>query len=381
MARSTPKPAKPEADESAEAPTTNSQLAIFLKANKASHFNFEKSYDYTIPLSSLAVNAQLNGGIRPGAHRATGINAGGKTSFTLDGMNQFLKDTSSRRRGIYIKAEGRLPKEMQERTGVKFVFTAEEWVDGTCFVFESNVFEVVFSLLGELIRNNEEDIRYYIVIDSLDNLIRQADLDKTFSDATQVAGGAVITTLFLKKTQVALAKRGHVCWFISQLRDTIKGPYEKTVPRQGNASGGHAVEHAGDIVLEFLPRWNDDYIRESDAKDAKIIGHYARVKIVKSNNEKYGVEVCYPIRYGRTGGNSVWVEREIVDMLLPCKLLERTGSWFVFNKELREEMVKDGIDIPEKVQGINGAYALFETNIAARDWMYKKLVAMLNANA
>jgi RecA/RadA recombinase len=356
------------------------QIASFLKANKQDHYNFEEDNHYQIPSSSLSLMSAMDGGINPGAHRATGVTTGGKTSCTLDFMYHFLNNGTGYR-GVYIKAEGRLSSEMKMRSGITFVNDPEQWKDGTCFVFETNVYEAVFGFIGELIRNNPSKSRYFFIIDSLDMMAKRDDLAKPLEEAGQVAGGALITSVFLKKTSAALSKRGHFCWFISQVRDSIKiNPYEKSAPRQGGASGGHAVEHAGDYVLEFLPRYNDDLIRENPSdKSSKPIGHYCKLRIVKSNNEKYGVEVRYPIKYGRKNASSVWVEREIIDLLLSWEQIEKKGAWFKMAATLRDEIKENtGVEIPEQIQGIDNLYKALEDNKKASDYLFNKLYKMLS---
>lgn len=374
--KSVKRPEKEESDE--QAVTPEQQIASYLKANKADHYNYEEDNDYRVRSSSLALTAQMEGGVGPGAHRALGFTTGGKTSCTLDFMYHFLRRGQGYR-GLYVKAEGRLPKELRERTGITFVTNPNEWVDGTCFVYESNVYESVFGLMGELIRNNPLKNKYFIIIDSLDMMAKRDDLAKPLEEAGQVAGGALLTSVFLKKTSAALAKRGHVCWFISQVRDAIKlNPYEKSTPRQGNASGGHAVEHAGDWVIEFMPRFNDDIIRSGSDRTGKIIGHYCKVKIIKSNNEKYGVEVRYPIKYGRKNAQSVWVERELVDMMIGWELLEKSGSWLKVSDDLRSEIkAATGTEIPEKVQGLDKAYELLEQQPVVTQFLFDKFLKLV----
>ena len=378
MAKTTTKKAEAESPETEGQITPQQQITSFLKANKADHYNFEEDNNYKVRASSLTVTAQMDGGLTPGAHRSVGITSGGKTSFTLDLMYHFLQNVKGHR-GVYIKAEGRLSENVKERSGVTFVTDPDKWTDGTCFVFESNVYEAVFGLIGELIRNNPLKTRYYIVIDSLDMMGKRDDLEKPLEQAGQVAGGALLTSVFLKKTSAALAKRGHICWFISQLRESIKlNPYEKSAPRQGGASGGHAVEHAGDWVLEFLPRFNDDIIREGGEKSGKIIGHYCRMKIVKSNNEKYGTEVRFPIKYNRKNASSVWVEREIVDLMLGWEMISKAGAWLRFSDEIRAEVrEKTGVEIPEKIQGLDNVYKLLEDDKALTDYLFAKFLKLV----
>jgi RecA/RadA recombinase len=383
MAKASPKTAAKETEENSSGITPQQQMLSYLKANKEDHFNFEQDNSYQVPCSSLTLTSAMDGGIYCGGHRAVGITAGGKTSCTLDFMYHFLKRGNGHK-AIYVKSEGRLAPEVKLRSGIAFTNNAAEWEDGICFVFESNVYEAVFGLLGDLIRNNPTNTKYFVIIDSLDMMAKRDDLAKPMEEAGQVAGGALITSVFLKKAAAALNKRGHFCWFISQLRESIKiNMYAKETPRQGGASGGHAVEHAGDYVLEFLPRFNDDMIREDPAnKNSKIIGHYCRLKIIKSNNEKYGVEVRYPIKYGRTGATSVWVEREIIDLLLSWEQIEKKGAWFNFIPALREEIkTNTGVEIPELMQGLNAVYKMLEDNKDVTSYLYNKLLKVVSSKA
>ncbi len=369
-----------EKSEQTDVITPEQQAMSFLKANKGDHYNFEETISYKVRASSLMLTAAMDGGIEPGAHRACGTTTGGKTSCTLDLMYQFLQGPTLRR-GVYVKSEGRLSEEVKARSGITFTTDVTQWTDKTCFVLESSTYEAVFGFMGDLIRNNSTGTRYFFIVDSMDMMGKRADLEKGLEEAGQVAGGALITSVFFKKSSVALAKRGHIMWFISQVRDSIKiNPYEKSAPRQGSASGGHALEHAGDWVLEFLPRFGDDIIRENPGeKSSKPIGHYCRVKIVKSNNEKYGVEVRYPIKYGRKGATSVWVEREIVDLLLMWELVEKSGAWLRPAVELRAE-VKEATGeelLPEKIQGMDNLYKLLEDTPKLKDYLFEKFTKLI----
>ena len=343
--------------------TPEKQAMAYLRKNKEDHYNFEPTYYYKIQCSSLLFNAAIKG-LSPGAHRATGIAGSGKTSSVLDFCFHFLNEgieKNLKRRGVYIMSEGRLSPEVKERSGIKFVHSPEEWVDGTCFVFESNVFETVFGLMGDLIRNNPTDTKYFFIIDSVDMMAKKDDLAKGLEDAAQVAGGPVITSVFLKKTGLALSKRGHYAFFISQLRDSIKISMSGPAPtqRQGGANGGHALEHGADFVFEFLPRWKNDVILDSKGK---IVGHYCKLRVVKSNNEINGREITYPIRYNQTGAKSVWVEREIADLLVMWEWIIKKGSWFAVSDNLASILSDAGFEFPQQLQGLESWFEYFDQN-------------------
>ena len=54
-----------------------------------------------------------------------------------------------------------------------------------------------------LVKENEDDKKYMFIVDSVDALCRQNDYEKPFEDSEQVAGGALITSVFLKKDGAA----------------------------------------------------------------------------------------------------------------------------------------------------------------------------------
>tara|TARA_R110000824_G_scaffold256329_1_gene445361 strand:- start:19674 stop:20786 length:1113 start_codon:yes stop_codon:yes gene_type:complete len=343
-------------------------LSNYLKANKDDHYNFEETIEYKISSGSLQFDLYMAGGFGPGLHRFTGVNEGGKTSEALQVMKSFL-GTLDKSRGVYIKAEGRLGPEVKERAGVKFVFSPEEWVDGTCFVFESNIYETAMGLIRQLITNNDDKIKYCFILDSVDGLIRKDDLGKSFEESSKVAGGPTIASNFCKKTSTALGKRGHMAIFISQVRADIKlDPYSKAPVRQTTATGGNALLHYANTIMEFEPRFKGDLILQNpsvkkiDAKKNPIIGHNAKVTIKKSAHENTNTTLSYPIRYGRTGGTSIWVEKEVVDLLYAWEFVEKKGAWIKATDDFKELLKAQELEFPEKIQGDNNLFKTIEEN-------------------
>lgn len=372
---------KEETNDKEKVLSPNDQIKLLLNGNKQDHFNFEEDFFYKVPCSSLIANSMMNGGLASGAHRAIGNASGGKTSCSLDFMFHFFKRGSGHR-GIYIKSEGRLSPEVQARSGIKFTNDIDQWEDGTCFILESNIYEFVFSFIGDLIRNNPTKCKYFFIIDSMDMMIKRDDCIKSMEDSNQVAGGALLGSTFMKKTAAALQKRGHIAIFISQVRDSIKiDPRAKgDSNKQGKAGGGHVWEHAADWVLDFQARWQDDIIREDEAdKKSKPIGHYCKINIIKSNNETYGQEIRYPIKYGRTGGTSVWVEKEIADFALMWGFCVKEKSSYLFSKEMFAELVENNIEVEEKISvGISKYMKFFEDRPDVTNYLYNKFSKLIS---
>jgi len=348
------------------------------KERKTQHYNFEKTHNYKTKSSSLLLTSSMDGGLNPGAHRFMGVAESGKTSCALDFMYNFFLERKKGRRGIYIKAEGRLSENVIMRSGIKFVFHPDDWVDGTTLVVESNIFEFVFDFLNAQVKTNETETEYFIIIDSMDALIKEADIDKPTDKSLQVAGGAVMTATFLKKSSLILSKKGHTCIFISQYRETIRADQNApaSAPRQGTASGGHAVEHGADWAFEFLkPRnWQKggDVIRENDEEKGEAVGHWCRMKVHKSPNETTGREFAYPVRYKKVNAKSVWIERELADLLLGWAWIEMKGAGWMTMDPIRVKEIKDatGIDFPEKLQGMPNLYKALGENEKVCEYLF-----------
>jgi len=379
------KKAKQEEEVKSDVVSSKSVLNSFLKNKKEDHYNFEDAVSYKVSTGSLNFDLLTGGGLKPGVHRFVGFTEGGKTSAALEVMKNFLK-TVEGGKGFYIKAEGRLSEEMMKRSGVKFVFDAEQWEAGTCFVFECNIYETVVDAMRQLVINNEEKNKYMFILDSVDGLITKGDLDKTFEESKKVAGGAVLAADFMKRMSIALQKRGHMAIFISQVRSDVKiDPYSSAPIRQTSATGGNALLHFADFIFDFEPRFEGDVIlkdpsiKKADAVKNPIIGHFCKVVIKKSPNEKSKVKFQYPIKYGRHDGRSVWLEKEIVDMLLRWELVTRSGAWYYVAEDFASTLKDNGFDAPEKFQGENAIFEFVESDTKLVNFLHKYFVEMISS--
>ena len=310
----------------------------FLKSNRDYHYNLEEGAEpYLVSSGSMILDHVLGGGFGSGLHRFIGANEGGKTNEALHVMHNMLK-TVENSKGLFVMAEGRLSQEVKDRAGIKFVYSAEEWDVGTCLVLECHI---------------------------MDTMI---DLEKGSSDARKVAGGALMTSDFLKRVSLGMSKFGHMCIMISQVRSSITtSMYAKQDPNnQTNSSGGNAILHYPDWILEFKKQNKGDKILEKPTEqitpDNKIYGHNAKVLILKSTNEATGQIVAYPIKHGRSNGKSIWLEREVVDMLLMWGYLEKSGAWIKLDEKIKSYLKDNKIEVKDSYQGIKSIYEFLESN-------------------
>lgn len=342
---------------------TAEQIEVFLndKENKKFHFNHYEELNYKIPSGSLNLDLALDGGLPAGVHRFTGINEGGKTSCALMFAKNFQDEFKKDAMVVYIRSEGRLGPETLKRSGID---TSKE----RFFVFDCNVFEKVFELIRMLVNDNKENKKFFFIIDSVDALCRQNDYDKPFVDSEQVAGGALITSVFLKKMVLPIMKSNHVMVLTSQVRVEVSAnPYASRGGPKVKQAGGNAVKHYANYIFEFEERFTNDIMWENPSATriedkGNPIGHICKIKFRKSINERTGATVRYPIRYGMSQGKSIWVEREIIDMLRLWGFIEQKGSWINFDEEVIELAKKAKVDCPEKIQGEQKLVSLIEEN-------------------
>ena len=338
------------------------QIQSYLQDNKEDHYNSDETPEYMVSSGSLLLDIEMSGGIRPSIIRASGVAEGGKTSCALSFARNFQK-TVDNSMAVYIKSEGRLTADMIARSGVDT--SSNKW-----FVYKSNIFESVLQLMRDLITNNPTNCKYFFIIDSMDAMVPKKDIDRSFEDSDKVAGGSVLSSNFLKKMALGLASKGHICFMISQVRSKVSvNMYEKTDPKLTNASGGNALLHYSDWILEFQPRYGGDLI---PPKEKKPDGHWCKVIFRKSANEKTGIEVKYPIKYGRTGGRSVWIEYEIIDMLLQWDMADAKGAWIIVRESLIKELKEEGLEMEGKHQGLDNFRKYLEEKHKIRDYLFNK---------
>ena len=337
------------------------QIRSYLQDNKDEHFNFEKIHEYVVSSGSLLLDIEMGGGIRPSVIRASGVVEGGKTSCALSFARNFQK-TVDNGMVIYIKSEGRLSPEMIERSGVDT--SAEKW-----FVYKSNIFESVLQLMKNLITENPSECKYFFIIDSMDAMVPKNDLDRPFEESDKVAGGSVLSSNFLKKMALALSTKGHICFMISQVRSKVTIGYAIADPKITNASGGNALLHYSDWILEFQPRYQKDMI---PPKSDEPEGHHCKVIFRKSANEKTGKRVEYPIKYGRVGGRSIWTEYEVIFMLQQFDMAKASGAWIIVDESIIKELKEANLEMVAKHQGADNFRKYLEDKTEICDFLFNK---------
>ena len=361
---------KEEAGEPSGELSSAEQIKAYLKAHKDDHYAFEKGITYNVSSGSLLLDIEMGGGIKPGIVRLCGLAEGGKTSCALSFAKNFQESVDNSF-VVFVKSEGRLSQELLERAGVNL--SEEKWA-----IYPSNVYESVISMMRELVKNNPRETRYMFIIDSMDALVPRNDLEKPFEEANKVAGGSLLSSDFLRKMALGLSSKGHVCMMISQVRSAVSiNPYAKTDPKITNASGGNALLHYSDWILEFQQRYKADLILGKTGAKEEAVGHFCKILFKKTPNEKTNKEVRYPIKYGRKNGQSIWVEQEVTDALLMFEMIAAKGAWITVSDDLLQELEKNDLKIEKQHQGMESFRKCLEENKDVCAYLFKKFKNVL----
>lgn len=360
---------------------SNSLLGSILNESKDQHFNAIEPENILISSGSLTLDSITR--IRTGSViRLCALSPeAGKTSQSLLFAKNFM-ETCQKGKTLFIKAEGRLGPDLKERSGLVFVTKPEEWNYGTVFIWSINIFETIADAVTRILKEmHEKGEKLCVIIDSLDGVILKSDSEKDLwgsKDSPKIAGIPLLTKLFFKTMSLPIAHYDAFVIITSQYAANISiDPYAVNVPRQAQASGGSSIGHQADYVFEYGPKYGGDLILENDKlkpdlNTNKIIGHHATITIKKSSTDVSGTKVKIPIKKGRIGG-SVWIEKEIVDMILSYQLAKTAGAWISFDDRIIAEAAKDGIELKKQIQGINKLYEYLESDKKILDWFLNKI--------
>lgn len=371
--------------EKQEEPTQDDSKSFFesiLDDTQEDHFNDVVPISSKISTGSLTLDRFVS--LRSGnVVRLIGAPELGKTSEAFVIADNYMK-TMPKSKTLYLKCEGRLSKELQARTGHKFVTQAKDWEYGTVFVWAINIFETIADSLERLIQRMHADGEHLCIIwDSLDGTLLKSDSEKAIwnGESPKVAGVPLLMKLLFKRLSLPISHFDVLMIVTTQYSQAIKlDTYAPTVHRQGNGSGGSSVAHQADYAWEYLHRYNGDYILEDDKEKPdiyknKILGIYVTVELKKTGTDESNQKIKIPIKKGRTG-NAIWIEKELADLIVGFSLVTKNGSWFSFSPKIIQEALDNGVTLKESFQGLAFLYDYLESDKSVFDFFYKKVAAI-----
>lgn len=358
----------------------------FYSVNKEYIYTEERcSPPFTVSTGIIGIDSMLGGGVPSGILcRLLGPPTTGKSSEGLLIIKNFL-ESRPRARGLIIPTEARLTEKIKGRSGVKFVHSPEEWVNGTCLILPMNIYDRISNFIWTLVKTNElqkvaDRENFIVMIDCMDYLTLDDDMKKEIGKSGKVAGPQYMTKMMWSKIALPFNAGQHILLATSQQSAAPKiDPYAKDPLRQGGSSGGTNVQYQASLVLDFALRYEGDYILEDpdekyDEKKNKKIGHVVKGVIRKSDNEKYDTKFEYAVKYGRTEGSSVWVERDILDQLIMWEFLKRESAKgsFIVNPSILKELQEINPETPEKFRGMGAALTFLESNSPVTSFLSQK---------
>lgn len=384
--------AKPKKDSTPEESVDSVKLLAraFFKNHKAHIYN-DPDEPFKVSTGVYSIDEHLEGGIDSGTQvRLLGPPSSGKSSEGVLIIKNFL-ETRPKSRALIIPTEARLTKKIKGRSGVPFVEDPEHWENGTCLILPMNVYEGIANFLVNLVKTNamrkkEDRENFIIFIDCMDYLMREADIPKELGEARIVAGSAYLTKQLWCLLALPFNSGQHIFMGTSQQSAAPKiDKYAKDPLRQGGSSGGTNIQYQASTVIDFLGRYEGDYILENptlkyDPKTNDKIGHTVHGLIRKSDTERYDVKFDYKVKYGRSNGNCVWIESDIADWMQTYQLLYKEsgkGSWLTVRESLRKELMEIDPEIPEKFQGIKVFMEYLENHEAVTKVLTKKMQSLM----
>jgi len=365
--------------------SSNSALQNFLKT--ATHYNNVIPKETIISSGSLQLDSEIQ--VRSGMIvRLVGKGSEvGKSSQGFVFLENYMK-TMPNSRALYVKAEGRgLSKKKLDKTGLTFVYTVDEWIDGTVFVVCSNIAEPIFKMLIKTLHDAHEAGEHIAwMIDSMDGLILEDDLEKGISNNGMVAGVPKLTKLLFRHLALPNSHYDSLGIITGQYAAQIKiETHAPSAPNQGSSSGGMSQQHQADYVFEYQQIPEGKYITEKDGKPDrlknKILGKFARVKILKSADDVTGNMYEVPIRKGDQykGSKQIWLAYEVADMsIVSCGIATAGGAWISFEQDIIEEAKALGLELQEKVNGINKLYDYLEENEPIMQFLRAKILSLIS---
>lgn len=257
-----------------------------------------------IPTGVLSLDLALGVGGLPRGRMIEiyGPESSGKTTLALQAVAQAQKAGGS---AAYIDAEHAMDPGYAKALGVDI---------DNMLIAQPDCGEEALEITEKLVRSSALDI---IVIDSVAALVPKAEIEGEMGDS-HMGLQARLMSQALRKLTAVVAQSHTTLIFINQIRNKIGvmfGNPETT-------TGGLALKFYATMRLEIRRIEN---IKEGDV----VVGARARVKVVKN-------KVAAPYRtaeFEMIHGFGVSREGCLVDLGVEGGLVEKSGSWFLYDGE------------------------------------------------
>ncbi|MEO6729538.1 MAG: recombinase RecA [Candidatus Dojkabacteria bacterium] len=258
----------------------------------------------SIPTGALSLDIALGtGGVPRGRIiEIYGPESSGKTTLALSILAEAQKAGGT---AAFIDAEHAFDSEYAKKLGIN---------TDVLLVSQPDYGEQALEILETLLRSGAVDI---IVVDSVAALTPKAEIDGEMGDSHMGLQARLMSQALRKITGIA-SKTNTTIIFINQLRMKIGvmfGNPETT-------TGGNALKFYASVRMDIRSK-------EKITKNETIIGHVARVKVVKNKVAPPFREAEFEIIHG-VGIDKV---SSLLDAALKFNVIEKAGAWFKRNGE------------------------------------------------
>ncbi|MFS8131147.1 MAG: recombinase RecA [Candidatus Dojkabacteria bacterium] len=252
-----------------------------------------------IPTGALSLDIALGtGGVPRGRIiEIYGPESSGKTTLALSILAEAQKAGGT---AAFIDAEHAFDSGYAKRLGIN---------TDVLLVSQPDYGEQALEILETLLRSGAVDI---IVVDSVAALTPKAEIDGEMGDSHMGLQARLMSQALRKITGIA-SKTNTTIIFINQLRMKIGvmfGNPETT-------TGGNALKFYASVRMDIRSK-------EKITKNETIIGHVARVKVVKNKVAPPFREAEFEIIHGE-GIDRV---SSLLDAALKFNIIEKAGAWF-----------------------------------------------------
>lgn len=257
-----------------------------------------------VPTGALSLDIAIGvGGIPRGrVVEIFGPESSGKTTLTLHMVANAQKQGGV---AAFIDAEHAMDPVYAKRLGVDI---------DNLLISQPDSGEQALEITETLVRSGAVDI---IVIDSVAALVPRTEIEGEMGDQ-QMGMQARLMSQALRKLTGTLSKSKTCLVFINQLRHKIGVMF------------GNPETTPGGLALKFYATLRLDIRRIESVKSGdQVVGNRVRVKVVKNKLAPPFRQAEFEMYYGEG------ISREgcLLDVGVEAGLLEKTGSWFLWNDE------------------------------------------------
>lgn len=264
-----------------------------------------------ISSGSLALDGAMGVGGYPKGRiiEIFGPEASGKTTLALHVVANVQKDGGT---AAYIDAEHALDPKYMHKLGVDL---------DSLLLGQPDCGEQALDMVDLLIDTHAVDV---IIIDSVAALVPRSELEGEVGD-NSIGAQARMMSQFLRRAVPKIKNSGTTVVFINQIRHKIGvmfGNPETT-------SGGNAMKFYASMRIDIRRRQT---IKRND----EVIGHIAKVKVIK-NKVATPFKTCdVSIIYGIGIDNNI----DIIELGYKYKILSKSGSWYSY----KDQRIGNGIE-------------------------------------